>query len=132
MFTYMNTRMITKERIILQSPKHFKHYLCKLHAHKRVYNDFQKKLDEFHDLYFQSDTSLLADVFKVFTVYILINYMSLILLNFFFCTKINMVSSLKKKQSKSRAVNWYWCVINGWKSYQSWNMSCYYLTICKS
>ena len=92
MFIHMNTRMITKERIILQSPKHFKHYLCRLR--KRVYNDFQKKLDEFHDLYFQSDTSLLADVFKVFIVYILINYMSLIVLNFFFCTKINMVSSL--------------------------------------
>ena len=98
MFIHMNTRMIIKERIILQSPKHFKHYLCRLRAHKRVYNDFQKKLDEFHNLYFQSDTSLLADVFKAFIVYILIIYMSLILLNFFSAPRLTWSAVLKKRK----------------------------------
>ena len=50
---------------------------------KRVCKDFEiKNLREYHDLYVQSDTLLLVDVFETLEMCIL-KYMSLILQNFF-------------------------------------------------
>ena len=53
------------------------------HAKEKVWKEFNKKnLDEYHDLYVQSDTSLLADVFENFRDNC-IEYMNLILLTFY-------------------------------------------------
>ena len=53
-----------------------------VHA-KRVCKDFEiKKVGEYHDLYVQNDTLLLADVFGIFRNCVL-TYMGLILQNFF-------------------------------------------------
>ena len=70
-FIPMNTWMIRKktqwhiivwERRFLQSPKHGRRSYT--HA-KRVCNNFEKKnLGEYHDLYLQSDTLFLVDVFN--------------------------------------------------------------------
>ena len=46
------------------------------------YLHFLKTLGEYHDLYLQSDTLLLADVFENFRKYVL-KYTNLILQNFF-------------------------------------------------
>ena len=43
-----------------------------------------------------------------------LKYMNLILL-IFFCTRISMASLLKKDNSKSRIINRYWYVTDGWK-----------------
>ena len=54
------------------------------YAHaERVGKDFEiKYVGEYHDLYLQSDTLLLADVFENFEISVL-KYMSLILQNLF-------------------------------------------------
>ena len=50
---------------------------------KRVCKDFEiKDLREYHDLYVQSDTLLLADVFETLEICVL-KYTNLILQNFF-------------------------------------------------
>ena len=49
---------------ILQSLKHRKYYWCRLHALKKSFKITD--LGEYQDLYVQSDTLLLADVFKIF------------------------------------------------------------------
>ena len=50
---------------------------------KIVCKDFEiKHLGEYHDLYVQSDTLLLADVFENFRNICVLKYMSLILQNF--------------------------------------------------
>ena len=64
------------------------------YAHaKRVYEDFEiKHLGEYHDLYVQRDTLLLADVFKnvrIMSVYIY----DLDRTNFFLSSRIIMASS---------------------------------------
>ena len=54
-----------------------------VHA-KRVCKDFERKnLGKYHDLYVQSDTLLLADVFENFRNMCVLIYMNLILQNFF-------------------------------------------------
>ena len=55
------------------------------YAHaKIVCKDFEiKHLGEYHDLYVQSDTLLLADVFEDFRNICVLKYMNLILQNFF-------------------------------------------------
>ena len=81
---------------------------------KRVCKDFERKyLCKYYDFYVQSNTLLPAVVFENFQdmcpkIYELNPA----------CTRISMVSSFNKKQSKTISVvsNWYWCVINGmWK-----------------
>ena len=62
---------------------------------KRVCKDFEtKNLGEYHDLYVQSDTSLLVGVFEKFEICAL-KYTILILQNWF-SSYISMTSSFKK------------------------------------
>ena len=52
---------------ILQLPKHGRHYWGKLHTYKKSFNVLkQKKLVNYYDLYFQSDTLFLVDIFQNF------------------------------------------------------------------
>ena len=54
-----------------------------VHAQK-VFEEFKlKNLDDYHDLYVQSDTLLLADVFENFIESSVLKYMNSILLNFY-------------------------------------------------
>ena len=49
----------------MQSPKHGRYYWCYCTHTKRVCKDFETKtLGEYHDLYVQSNTLLLADRFE--------------------------------------------------------------------
>ena len=67
------------------------------YAHaKRVFKDFEtKKSGEYHDLYVQSDTLLLVDVFENFRN-MCIKICELDPAKFFFSTWISMASSFKK------------------------------------
>ena len=73
------------------------------YAHtNRVCKDFKiKNLGDYLDLYLQSDTLVLIDVFENSRSRCL-EIMSLIL-HIFFCTRISMASSLKKTKSKVRS-----------------------------
>ena len=63
---FIETLLPEKGRF-LQSPKHGIYYPCRLLTRKRVCKDFEiKHLGEYHNLYVQSDTFLLADVFENF------------------------------------------------------------------
>ena len=77
-----------------------------VYAHaKRVCKIFQiKHLGEYHDLYVQSDTLLLADAFENFRN-ICLDIYELILAKFLFSSWISMASSFKKDQSKIRSFN---------------------------
>ena len=80
-----------------------------------------------HDLYFQSDTLLLADVFENFQ-----NMCSKIYdldpANFISASGLAWQSALKKAKIKITSFNWYSYVTNGRKRYQGWNMSHYFST----
>ena len=53
--------------MILQPLKHGRYYCCRSHTNKkRVNKDFKIKKGKYHDLYFQSNTLLLADIFENF------------------------------------------------------------------
>ena len=66
---------------------------------ERVCKNFKtKKLGEYHDLYVENDTLLLAGRICV------LKYMGLILL-IFLCTRITMASSVTKEQSKIRSIS---------------------------
>ena len=72
-----------------------------IHAQK-VWDVFEiKYLGKYHDLYVQSDTLLLADIFEKFSNMCLI-YMNLVL---YICTWIRMQSWFKKDWSKVRINN---------------------------
>ena len=77
------------------------------HTHvQKVWDVFEiKNRGEYHDLYVQSDTLLLADVFENFKLSVL-KYMGLILL-IFVSTWISMASLLKKDRSRIRIINRY-------------------------
>ena len=79
-----------------------------LHAQK-VWDVFEiRNLGEYHDLYVQTDTLLLADVYdkfrdKCIEIYGLV---------FLICTRISMASMFKKDRSRIRIINRYQYVIN--------------------
>ena len=74
-----------------------------LHA-KRVCKDFKiTNFGEYHDLYVESDTLLLVDIFENFRNMYLVTYELDFAKKFFIW--ISMVSSSKKGQSKIRSFN---------------------------
>ena len=87
-----------------------------MHAQK-VCEEFElKDLGEHHDLYVQSDTLLLADLFENFRINVL-KYMSLILsLNFLSAPGFFICTSLfKKDRSTIRIINEQWYINDDWK-----------------
>ena len=87
------------------------------HSHaKRSSNDYEIKcLGEYLDLYVQSDTLLLPDVFGNFRnmSWNIWAWSCKFSLSFW----ISMASSFKKVQSKIISFNWYWSGINCRKRY---------------
>ena len=74
------------------------------HAQK-VWKVFEiKNLGEYHDLYVQSNTLLLADVFKNFRGKCIDIY-ELVPAHFFISSRISMASLLKKDSGKIRVIN---------------------------
>ena len=65
-----------------------------------------KTLDEYRDLYVQSDTLLLADVFEKFRNKCIEIY-GLDPAHFFDCARISMANLLKKDRSKIKIINRY-------------------------
>ena len=82
---------------------------------KRVCVDFKiKNLEEYRDLYIQTDTIFLADLFENS------QNMCLKIPEFdpaCFLTRFSMISSFKKYPSKVKSFTWYRYVINGRKRY---------------
>ena len=78
------------------------------HYAKRICKDFElKNLGEYHDLYLESDTLLLADGFENLWFWSLwLDPAKFLQAN----SRICLGSSLKKDQSKVRIINWYWHV----------------------
>ena len=76
------------------------------HRHaKRVFKNLNNKnLGGYHDLYVQSDTLLLANVFENFRSKCIKIY-ELDPAHFFICTWISMVSLFKQNRNKTRIVN---------------------------
>ena len=74
------------------------------HAQK-VFEEFNlKNLGDYHDLYVQSDTILLADVFENFRNKCIEIY-ELDPAHFFISTRISMASLFKKYRNKIRIIN---------------------------
>ena len=77
------------------------------HDVKNVWEAFEiKTLVEYHDLYVQCDTFLLADVFENFRNKCIEIY-ELDPAHFFICTRISMTSMFKKGNSRIRIINRY-------------------------
>ena len=80
---------------------------------KKVWEAFEiKSFGEYHDLYVQCDTLLLADVFENFRNKCIEIY-ELDPAHFFVCTRISMASMFKKDKNRTRIINRYWYVIDG-------------------
>ena len=76
----------------------------------RVYKDFEiENISEYHNLYVQSETLLLADAFENFQNMCLGIYEWTQPCSFSFSTRVCKANSLKKDQSKLRSINWFWC-----------------------
>ena len=75
------------------------------HAQKMFEELKVKNLGDYHDLYVQSDTLLLADVFENFRNKCIDIY-ELDPAHFFFCSWISMASLFKKDWSSIRIINW--------------------------
>ena len=71
---------------------------------------------KYHDLYVQSNTLLLVDVFENFRNMCLKIY-EFDPARFLTAPGLSWQTTLKKKQSKIRSFKWYWYVINGSKRY---------------
>ena len=86
--------------------------------HRHANNVFKKlnnkNLGDYHDLYVQSDTLLLADVFENFRN-MCIKVYELDPAQFFICTRISMASVFKENRSKNRITNRPRHVIDGRK-----------------
>ena len=85
---------------------------------KRVCKDFEiKNEEEYRDLYVQSNTLLLPDVFENFkNMFLEIYGLGSFKISFSFW--ISIASSFKKKQSKMRSFNWYRYAVNSRKRYE--------------
>ena len=87
------------------------------YAHKkRVFEDFEIKLGEYHDLSVQNYTLLLADVFENFPNMCLEIY-ELDSAKFLSAPGWAWQAALKKTKSKITSFNWYQYVISGRKKY---------------
>ena len=74
---------------------------------KKVWEAFEiENLSEYHDLYVQCNTFLLADVFENFRNKCIEIY-KLDPAHFFVCTRISMASMFKKDKSRIRIINRY-------------------------
>ena len=74
------------------------------HAKRVLKSLNNKNLGDYHNLYVQSDTLLLADVFENFRNKCIEIY-ELDPAHFFICTRISMASLFKKDRSKIRIIN---------------------------
>ena len=74
------------------------------HAKRVLKNLINKNLGDYHDLYVQSGTLLLADVFENFRN-MCIKVYELDPAHFFICTRISMASIFKENMCKIRIVN---------------------------
>ena len=85
-----------------------------IHA-ERVWKTFEiKHLSEYHDLYLESDTLLLADVFENLRE-ICLEMHQLDPADFFSAPGLAWQAVLKKDRGKTRITDWYWYAINVWK-----------------
>ena len=81
------------------------------HAQK-VFEEFKlKNLGDYHDLYVQSDTLLLADVFENFRNKCIEIY-ELDSAHFLSAPGLSMASLFKKGKSKIGIINWFWYAID--------------------
>ena len=76
------------------------------YAQKLLGKSKLKNLGDYHDLYVQSNTLLLADVFENFRNKCIEIY-ELDPAHFFVCTRISMANLFKKDSSKIRIINQY-------------------------
>ena len=96
---------------------------------KRVCKGFERKyLGKYYDFYVQSNTLLPAVVFENFQD-MCPKIFELNPVRFFCCTRISMVSSFNKKQSKTISIvlNWYWCVNSKYMKYYDKDKELLYL-----
>ena len=113
---------IIRERRFLHTSKHGRLYLSRFHKEKWFINDSEIWF-EYHNLYVQSNTLLLADIFS--------NFQNMHWNIWTWCcsisfhNRISMASNLRKDQSKIRSINWYWHALTGRKRYWRWDMSYY-------
>ena len=120
--------IIIRERRFLQSPKDGRYYLCRLQACKKSCKDFKiKMLFEYHDWYVQSDILLLADILSNFRNMCFEIYG----IDRAYFLSAQGLTCLKKERSKIRSIKRYRYVIDGRKSYERWNVSCY-SSVCES
>ena len=85
-----------------------------IHAQK-VWNTFKRKdLGDYHDLYIQTDTLLLADIFENF-IKVCIEIYQPDPTYFFICTRISMASVSKKDKDKARIINRHQHALNIWR-----------------
>ena len=97
----------------------------------RVCKKFEvKNFGDYSNLYVQSYTLLLANVFENFQSMCLEKY-EMDPACFFKASRLAWQASLQKDQTKIRSFSWYQCGINGRKRYPWWNVP-YYSSICKS
>ena len=82
---------------------------------KRAFKIFNNKnIDEYHDLYFQSDVLLHSDIFENFRDKCIEIY-ELDPAHFLSASGLAWGACLKKNRNKIRIVNRYWYVVNGRK-----------------